>query len=243
MKKMSGDAQRTLRTSARDLGSTTLARIPRQISRACFIVINTNRACRLGIGTTPILRAIKVAELFKSFGYDVCYMADPHCIMFREYFSLFVKRTTEHIVFCYIGQGGEPGPESLIFNDEPLEDQDFVSLVENNRAPGLKVTLMCDFCLESSIFKKIDEFGENTVAISCAGSEDKFSEAPEVFIEQFCRELTNRNELTNMQLQDSLRIIIKRHQLTLAVAANPPELMREPVAEYKPLVERNELIR
>lgn len=240
---MSLDALGKLRLNARDLGTTTLSRLPREMKRVCFIVVNTSRACRLGIGTNPILRAIKVAQLFKSFGYDVVYMANPHAVMFREYFSIFLQRSRDHVIFFLIGQGGEPGPESLIFDDEPMEDSEFFTIVNNERCPGLKVTLMTDFCVNDALFTKIDGFNEDTVVIACAGDEEKVVDAPELFIDNVVRELKNRNELTNQQLFDSLRIVFKRHELTLCVAANPSDLMREPVAEYSPTVERNDLIR
>lgn len=240
---MSGDAQRTLRTNARDLGTTTLARLPRSLSRVCFILINTNRSCRLGIGVTPLMRAIKVSEVFKAFGYDVYYMLNPHCVMFREYVSLLLQRTSEHFFLVYLGQGGEPGPESFIFDDEPLDDEEFIQTITGDRPPGVPVTLMCDFCIPEALFAHIESFDAPTVAIAVTGDEEEFAEAPDVFIDSFCREMTNRNELTNLQLFDSLRIVIKRRGLVLSVASEPADLMREPVAIFNPTVERNKLIR
>ena len=240
---MASDALGKLRLNARDLGTTTLSRLPREMKRVCFLVVNTSRACRLGIGTTPIQRAIRVAQLFKSFGYDVVYMANPHCVMFREYFSIFLQRSREHVIFCCIGQGGEPGPESLIFDDEPMPDADFLEIVNNERCPGLKVTLISDFYTEGSLFQTGEGFIEDTITITCAGDEDKVVEGPDLLIDSIVKEIKNRNELTNQQLLDSLRIVIKRHGMTLCVKANPTDLMREPVAIYSPTVERNDLIR
>jgi hypothetical protein len=234
---------RTLRVHARDLGVTSLARVPRTIVRVCYICINTNRAFRLGIGTAPILRAIKVAQLFKSFGYDVFFMANPHCCAFREYISLFLQRTTEHLFFVYIGQGGEPGPESLIFDDEPMEDAEVGQIFAGNRSNTVKLTVMADFCVEGAIFQNLELFGTKTVVISCAGTDSQMEEGAEVFIEHFVRELTNRNELTNQQLFDALRIVIKRHGLTLSVDADPKPLIKDVVATCKPIIERNQLIR
>jgi hypothetical protein len=240
---MSAEALRNLRLNARDLGATSLARIPRSLTRICFMTINTNRAYRLGNGVTPLLRAIKLAELFKSFGYDVYYMANVHCVTFREYASMCLQRTKEHFFFLYIGQGGEPGPESLIFDDEPLPDEDFQQIFSANRAAGLKVTLMADFCAPGSIFEKLEAFDNNTVLISCSGTEAQLEEGADVFVDHFVRELNNRNEITNQQLFDSLRIVIKRHGLALGVTGEPKAILKEPVILWAPLIERNQLIR
>jgi hypothetical protein len=207
------------------------------------MTINTNRAFRLGIGVTPLLRAIRLAELFKSFGYDVYYMANVHCVTFKEYISIFLERTKEHFFFLYIGQGGEPGPESVIFDDEPLPDETLIEIFQGHRAAGLKVSLMADFCAPGSIFEKLDNFGSQSVVISCSGTEAQLEEGAEVFVDHFVRELTNRNELTNQQLLDSLRIVIKRHGLALVVGAEPKAIMKDPVIIYEPLIERNQLIR
>jgi hypothetical protein len=239
---MTGDAQRALRNAARDLGTTSLARIPRALTRVCFICVNTNRAYRQGIGKAPILRAIKIAELFKSFGYDGYFMANPHCISFREYIAIFLERTTEHLIFAYIGQGGEPGPESLIFNDDPLTDDEFTQIIGESRNPTAKITLFTDICFNGSLFQNIELFGENTILLSCIGDESQVETGAEVWVEHFVKELTNRNEITNQQLFDTLRILIKRHNLGLFINANPKTLLKDVVATFRPLIERNQLI-
>jgi hypothetical protein len=170
-------------------------------------------------------------------------MANPHCISFREYIAMFLARTTGHLIFAYLGQGGEPGPESLIFDDEPLADDEFAEIVRASRNPAQRLTLFTDFCLEGSVFQNLELFGGNTVLLSCIGTEAQMEEAAEVFVEHFAKELTNRNEITNQQLLDTLRILIRRHNLGLFVAASPKEVLRQAVAEYGPLVERNQLIR
>jgi hypothetical protein len=170
-------------------------------------------------------------------------MANVHCVTFREYVSLFLERTHEHFFFLYIGQGGEPGPESLIFDDEPLPDEDLVDIFKTHRANGLKVSLMADFCSPGSVFEKLDGFDPQTLLISCSGTDAQIEDGAEVFVDHFVRELNNRHEITNQQLFDSLRIVIKRHGLALAVAGEPKAIMREPVITYAPLIERNQLIR
>lgn len=238
---MSGDAERNLRANARDLGKTPLARIPRRIERACFLLINTNRSYRLNNGQAPINRGVKLAEMFKSFGYEVFFMLNPHLIMFTEYFSLFLQRTTEHLFFAKIGDGGEPGDESIIFDDEPLDDTQFIQLVGGDRAAGLEITILSDFSRDKSVFEQIDSFDPNTVLIACVGEESQILEGPEKFITQFTREITNRNQISNQQLYDSLRIVFKRNGLRLSVLGGGDSLSR-PVAIYRPTVERNELI-
>ncbi|KAK8893960.1 hypothetical protein M9Y10_022389 [Tritrichomonas musculus] len=238
---MSGDAERNLRANARDLGKTPLARIPRRIERACFLLINTNRSYRLNSGQAPINRGVKVAEMFKSFGYEVFFMLNPHLIMFTEYFSLFLQRTTEHLFFAKIGDGGEPGDQSIIFDDEPLEDTQFIQLVSDNKSAGLEMTILSDFSNEKSVFEQLDSFDQNTVLIACIGDESQILEGPEKLITQFTREVTNRNQISNQQLYDSLRIVIKRSGLRLSVLGSADSLAK-PVAIYRPTVERNELI-
>jgi hypothetical protein len=240
---MSEDAKRALRNSARDLGTTSLARVPRSLTRACFICVNTNRAYRLGIGKAPLLRAIKIADLFKSFGYDVYFMANPHCISFREYIALFLERTSAHLIFAYIGQGGDPGPESLIFDDEPLPDEEFAQIIRQSRNPTQKLTLFTDFCVEGSVFQNPELFGDPTVLLSCIGSESQMEEAADVFVDHFVKEVTNRTEITNQQLLDTLRILIRRHNLGLFITARPKDVLKQVVADFNPLIERNQLIR
>jgi hypothetical protein len=241
---MSADAQRTLRCSAKDLGTTSLARIPRSLSRVCFLVINSNRAYRAGLGTTPLERGIACAELLKSFGYEVFFMEDPHCLPFKEYLSMLLERTSQHFFFIYLGQGGDPGPETFIFNDEPLPDADFLDVLDSHRNTECKVTLFSDFVLGGSVFEREDGvFKPKTVLITCSGAEELSEEGPSVFVEHFVRELTNRDGISAQTLFDSLRIVLKRHQLQLIVKGVGGEILSEPVAIFKPPIERNQLIR
>jgi hypothetical protein len=41
---------------------------------------------------------------------------------------MFLQRTTGHFIFAYLGQGGDPRPESLIFDDKPLPDDEFAQM-------------------------------------------------------------------------------------------------------------------
>ena len=240
---MSGDAERNLRATARDLLKTPLARVPRQMERVCLILLNTNRSYRLNCGNAPILRAVKVAELFHGFGYETFFMMNPHHAMFDEYFSLVLQRTSEHVFFANIGQGGgESGTEStIVFDDEALEDVEFSQLVNQNSPASLRVTLFSDFSYEGSIFERKDAFDHHVVAITCVADDSKFVQGPESFVALFVREVANRNQINNQQLFDALRIVIKRHGMRLSVIGDQQMLM-EPVAVFRPLPERNELI-
>lgn len=236
----------TLRGSARDLGKTSLARIPRKMERSCFICVNTNKSYRSNNGFAPLQRAIKVAELYKSFGYETYYMHNPHRLMFTEYFGFFLERTHEHLVFAYIGQGGdiEGGPESIIFDDAPLEDDEFISLVNSERAPGLKITMFHDFAAHESVFtNRQDSYDNNTICLSCVGTEDQFNDGAELFIDSVTREVGARKQISTQQLYDSLRIIFKRHQLKLLISGEPESFLKEPFAIFKPREENFELIR
>lgn len=239
------DALIELRGCARDLNKTPLARIPKNMERSCFICVNTSVSYRLNNGIAPIERAIKVASLYKAFGYEVYYMANQHLIMFTEYFGLFLSRTKRHLVFAYIGQGGEigGGTESIIFDDQPLPDDDFISLVNSERSPGLKLTIFHDFASAESVFtSRLDSYENDTICMACVGPYEEFTTGANLFVDSVTREVTSRKQITTQQLYDSLRIIFKRHQLQLVIVGSPEGILKEEFAEFNPRVERNDLI-
>jgi flagellar biosynthesis regulator FlaF len=62
-------------------------------------------------------------------------------------------------------------------------------------------------------------------------------------VDHFVKEVTNRTEITNQQLLDTLRILIRRHNLGLFISARPKDVLKQVVADFNPLIERNQLIR
>lgn len=114
-------------------------------------------------------------------------------------------------------------------------------MISDDRKSGLKLTLFTDFAKENSLFENLDSFAPDTTLIACVGTEDQFIDASELFVQQFTRELTNRNQITTQQLYDSLRIVIKRRGFRLSVLGDAQPLS-DTVAIYQPHVERNELI-
>lgn len=239
---MSSDSIRQLKLNARDLANTPLARIPKKLARVAFIVCNTNRSYRQGNGVSPIERATLLASLFKDFGYEVFYIANPHIPLFVEYFKLFLQRTSQHLFFAFIGQGDETGTESLIFDDDAMEDDEFISLVNGYRFPGLEMTIFSDFTYDGSVFTRSEAYDSNTVLLTCFGDPSKEEASSQTFTAAVVRELSERKEITNQQLYDSLRVLLKRNGITLVVKSGDQAALNSAVIIYEPRVERNELI-
>ena len=239
---MSSDQLRNLKLAARDLSNTPLARIPRKMERVAFIILNTNKSYREGNGTAPYNRAILLAELFKEFGYEVYFLANSHCPLFVEYFKLIIQRTYIHFVLCVCGQGSMGGEESIVFDDQPLPDEEFKALVNGYRLPEVPFTLIGEYTYSGTIFSNPSDYTDGATTMTVIGKEENSNEGAETFIKQLCREVSADTSLTSQTLYDSLRVFMKRKGLKLEVKAESESALEKPVAIYSPRQERNELI-
>ena len=237
-----GDHLRSLKINARDLSNTPLARIPKKMSRVCMVVCNTNRSYRQGNGVSPIMRSIEISGLFKEFGYDVYFSINPHVAFFIEYLKQFLNRTSERFILAYIGQGGDGGSETFIFDDQELPDESFVQIVNEESSYSLKVTLFSDFSAEKSIFSQPTAFEKPVQLISCTGDMSKSNEGADVFVQHFVRELKMKKGITGQLLVDSLRILLKRKGVSINVYASNNELLTSNIMDYVPKEEKNDLL-
>ena len=238
----SADQLRNLKLAARDLSNTPLARIPRKMQRVAFIVLNTTKSYREGNGTAPFDRAIELANLFKDFGYEVYFLANSHCPLFVEYLKLIIQRTYIHFVLCICGRGGLDGDESIIFDDNPLSDEEFKAIINGYRLAHVPFTLIGEYTYTGTIFDDPAAYDDGAVILTLRGPEENSNQGAASFVQQITREITLKQSITAQTLYDLLRILMKRNGYTLDIKASPESDMDKPVAIYEPRKERNELI-
>lgn len=236
------DQIRNLKEHAKDLVNVPLARVPKKLIRSALIVCNTGRAYRAGDGVAPIVRAIEIAKCLKNNGYDTYFIANPHAPMFSEYFKLFLSRTVSHLCFVYCGQAAEDGSESCVLEGDPLSDEEFYALVNEQRCPGMKLTLISDFTFEGSLFTKTEQFTGDTCLLTCYGDPAKENAIADLFVEHLTNEIDGKKEISPQLFYDSVRVLMKRNGIVVSVKSTSPELLKLPIINFDPRVERNELI-
>lgn len=238
---MSIDKLRELRNCARDCSTTPLSRLNGQMERVCFIVCCEQKAYRTRLGTQPLERSIQLATLLGEFGYDVLFMVDPHVEMLAAYLEIVVAHTSGHFILSMIGQPDEESDEGMIFTDETLETNRFYEILSGATCPS--VTILRDYVVENSVFTAVSEEGPERVVISVQGPEDLIGEGSGILFSGICKELENKHGITCRQLQNSLRILVRRHHLNLAVAATNDSLLDQPFAVYNPKPLNSDLLR
>lgn len=239
---MSADQFYDLKQNAKDMNKTPFARIPRKLSRVCFIVVNTTLSYREGNGVAPVNRAVPIAQAFKQYGYDVYFLANSHTPLFVEYLKLFIGRTYQHFVFVVCGQGGEGGPETLVFDDMPMSDEEFIALVNGYRVPNVPLTLIGEFSGETSIFANPSAYTDGATSFTVTGDYAKYHAGADSFVRQFTAAITDRHDMTGQKFYDLLRVLMKRQGLNLIVKASPEIDLEKPIAIWEPRQEMNQLI-
>ena len=76
-----------LRKVGRDISKSFVNKLPRELTRCCFICVNSYRSFRQNIGVTPIQDAASLAKCVKYFEYEVFFVHNPHARTFIEYLT------------------------------------------------------------------------------------------------------------------------------------------------------------
>lgn len=160
------DPIRRLKEIARDLDQIPVQKIPDEMGKICLFVINTYKSYRINLGIGPFHDAFMLARVIKAHGYQIFYLHNPHCSHFLQYLDLFLQRTTQHLIFSYVGHGtgvidlngdeADGMDEALVFDDGNIIDDDLIEHLVHNKSPYSRLTLLTDAAYKDTIWDMKD---------------------------------------------------------------------------------------
>ena len=254
---MTNDPVSNLRRIGRDLSKEPLERLPRDLSKVCFICVNSYRSFRQNIGTTPIADAASIAKCMKYFEYDVFYVHNPHARFFMNYLDFFFEHTAEHLVVYYVGQGTTPEDfdktikrdmdEAFTFEDGRIVDEELAQHLSFAKNPDNIVTLITDMSKPNTCWKmtctniKGVELPPKVMTLSASPGEKAsksmvaLSQTQGIFTFNLTRELKKNPHITPSQLADNMNRAMSEYTQEFNAYSSTPELLDQPFLHIEDL--------
>lgn len=250
------DPVRQLRTLGRDISKTFCDKLPRELSRCCFICVNSYRSFRQSIGVTPIQDAAALAKCVKYFEYEVFYVHNPHARSFIEYLNHFIECTTEHLIVYYVGQGTTPQDldqtiqrsydEAFTFDDGAVDDEEFLDSLIDLKNPSSKVTLVTDTCHPNTAWnipgpeikgRKLPPGIVTLSAVPTASSSRQMMalcQSQGIFTFNLTKELKANPRITVDGLAKKMEPVLAEFAQEFKVGTSSPELLDQPAIILPP---------
>lgn len=247
------DPVRQLKTYGRDLAGTHISRLPRNLSRCCFICVNSYRSYRQNIGVTPIQDAVSIAKCLKYFEYEVYFIHNPHCQYFMDYLNYFIAHTGQHLVIYYEGQGTTAEDldrtiqhaydDAFTFDDGSVDDEEFIDSLCSLKNPDCKVTLITDTCRANTMWNltgtelKGRQIPPGVLTMSAVPTESTskqmmaLAQQQGIFTFNMTKELKLNPKITVNQLAAKMAPVMGEFAQEFKVGTSSPELLDEAVIE------------
>jgi hypothetical protein len=245
------DPVRELKKYGRDVAALPVSRLPTTFGRAAFICCNNYSSYRLSLGTGPVNDAVSFAKLMKQFDFQVFFLHNPRSRNFLTYLDAFFSRTTERLVFYYVGHGtnvkdldgdeGDGQDEAFVFDDGIVIDDDLISHLCTNKNPSNAIVLVTDACHSGSIWDiqagsvKGRTLPPRIMSLSAATDAQTAKQTminrkdQGIFTYQLTRLLTAEPNLTPTQIGVKIKTELKKYQQNFTVGTTSDELLSQPL--------------
>jgi hypothetical protein len=170
---------------------TGLRKIPTEMSKVCFLVINTDSVFRQNLGLSPLNDAYHFGKTFRNVGFEVYFTTTSFVGLFCRFFEVLLHSTSTHFLIFSSGDGTERqhkvtsnrtksefGYHSFVFRDGFFDDSDIINLIEKWRRPGCRLTFVTDctetgsiWCVGEGVIHDVSVPGD-VVSISSTIDED-----------------------------------------------------------------------
>lgn len=251
---MSGDPLCRLRVIGRCLDDLLLdeeweTKMPVSCDKACLIVANSTADYRMKLGMAPFNDCVTFGKILKEHNFEIFHLRAPTAATFRKFFTYLLRLTQQHFCLVYAGHGhlqrvlaGAPDDgDSFVFEDDSIPDSAFLELVELNRVPGARLTLVTDSCAPESVFDirkgeiKGRRVPENVLSISALVDpelikdvEFKATDHGE-FVTDLVKWLKKDSALTPKDLHFAMRKVMKRWGQDFVIGRSDEALMTQPL--------------
>jgi hypothetical protein len=156
------DPLRSLKALGRDVAAVPVNRLPASFAKAAFLCVNTYTSSRLNLGKGPLNDALSFATCVKRYGFEIYFLHNPRRKNFLTYLDAFFSRTTEKLIFFYVGHGtnvrdmdgdeADRQDEAFVFEDGEVIDDDLLTHLSENKHPDSHLVLVTDACHSGSIW-------------------------------------------------------------------------------------------
>jgi hypothetical protein len=159
---MAIDPLRSLKAIGRDVTLITVARLPASFERVAFICVNTYTSSQLNLGKGPLNDAVSFANVAKKAGFEIFFLHNPRCKTFLSYLDAFFARTSNRLIFYYVGHGtnvrdmdgdeSDRQDEAFVFDDGTVIDDVLLQHLCEKKHPDSALVLVTDACHSGSIW-------------------------------------------------------------------------------------------
>lgn len=246
-----------LRILGRDLTNSQMTRLPKDMTKVCFICVNSFRSFRQNIGITPIGDAVSMAKCLKYFEYDIYYVANPHAKFFLNFLDYFFQNTTEHLVVYYVGQGTtledldtttkREAYDAFTFDDGKILDCQMAEHIAMNKNPESVLTLITDTCRPNTCWSLISDTVDGVqlpprvISLSASPTPETsksmmaLAQSQGIFTFNVTKELKKNPKLTPKQLEALMNKVLKEFAQIFTSSSTSPELLDEPILHVEDL--------
>lgn len=250
---MSSDPVRRLKELGRDVSSVAISRLPTNLTKACFICVNSYTSYRLSLGTGPINDAVSFAKCMKNFEYEVFFLHNPHSRNFLKYLDAFFKNTSVELVVYYVGHGTsvkdvsgdetDGTDEAFVFDDGTISDDTLIDHLIDCKHPDSKLILVTDACHSGTIWDiqggnvKGRQLPPGIMSVSAANDKQTAKQTvinkqdQGIFTYNLTKILKSSPELSPNELATKMKSALRKYGQTFTVGTTSPEMLTEPLFE------------
>jgi len=187
----------------------------------------------------------------KTYGYDIYFLHNPSSKKFLDYLDVFFKRTTERLIFYYVGHGTnvrdldgdeEDGKdEAFVFEDGIIIDDNLINHLIKYKNPSNTIVLVTDACHSGSIWDIQSgnvlgrQLPSQIMSVSAANDAQTAKQTiinrkdQGIFTYNITKILTTNPSLTPIQLQEKMKSVLRQYGQTFIVATTSKELLDQPL--------------
>lgn len=244
-------SERKLASTGTDISKMSAYRLPEGLEKAALLCVNTYKGTRYDLGDGPANDGLTMAKLLKTYGFPIYYCLNPTKSKFLTFFNHFIKNTSQHLVFYYVGHGTyqtdtsgdetDRNDEAYVFSNGNIIDDDLLKNL-SNKNQDLKVTLVSDCCHSGTIWDlgTAKDSAPNSISIGAANDKQTAKQTVVDRLEQGMftyntkKLLTKEPELSPKELQTKIRTYLKKYAQSVVVEATNDSYPNEPIFGPKP---------
>jgi len=233
-----------------DIKTLTQEELNQELTKVCFVVVNTYTKAQYSLGVGPLNDAITAGINHFNLGYTVYYLHNGKAREFMNYLSILLQNTTDNLSVYYTGHGvnvrdrnndeSDGKDEAMLFDDTYIVDDELAALISKTK-PTLHVLLMNDCCHSGTIWDiptnpaRAATFPPNIISISAAADDQTAKQGKRQNIEQgfftyhFFRAVCKNKKITPNQIKQTIAQPLRQFQQSVMIVPTRPELLNQPM--------------
>ncbi|EAY15856.1 Clan CD, family C14, metacaspase-like cysteine peptidase [Trichomonas vaginalis G3] len=244
-------SKKNIKKYGTDITNIGVNRIPTNLNRVGFVVINCYIGTRYSLGDGPMNDGYNMAKCLKRYGFQVFYIYDQKRNAFMEKLKFFLENVKRELVVYYVGHGtsvadtdgdeDDQMDEAFVFVDGNVIDDELVECVSNSKNTESKVVFVSDCCHSGSIWDLQGgdvngrKLPDKLVSVSAANDKQTAKQTVAERMEQgmftynLMKTLKADPDMTAVECKKRLATALRRYAQTVTIASTTPELLNEPL--------------